>query len=838
MEINTQIEEVTEKSDSSFASSNSEIIVKHKPSLPKDASFSKFKAKVFNFNAREAFKRNSQMADNLLKKLNISAIKRSLSYTEKDIINLLKKDPSTRNNFDITKISNMLAEKKFFQEYVKSKQKNLIHDCARSMKLEIIPDNQYIYKQGDRGDKFYIIISGKAISEVPLLLAKEMTMFEYFQFIDEYRDSITKINGSIDFTLPDQEFVKEQLMKYQQQFGENIKSYLRASPDIKNDEIKQETEETSKKKLRRPSKKSKTSLKQLNSVINKSEETKYYEIEYIKKLQTHSDGSELGVFTLITRKPYFSSVYTQSETYLAVLDNLSFIRILKKSQVEKNNRHIQIMNHFNIFKQFRKNYQSEIFKFMKEERFVKGQKISDPSISKIYFLLEGQIEVTKKAQIKDGVDKDTITYDLVPVSEQNKSFHEFIKRSKDLLHMAKAQRDCYLTDCNPNWNEYYFDKRGNRKEDILYGGSSTRSDTHLLKKSIPKRVNFNICVLNPYAIIGAEEVMFDIKERFVSLKCVSPTAKLLVMSKEDIFCYIQSPTLNKNLHKIAEENWIKYNNALKKNLEDVYDRREVKQIMNIRKDKRNPAYSKVSIQKSISRVDRRREMQLLNLLNFPSTKQNNGSLPGLQKEAKIPPDYRQTFFIAKTFNKFKRQIKTSSSTKKEDYLGEIKPCACERIDHDKILQIKKSDFRSNSMDVIHSPSFACECRIQSNQIGTKVEIRKQRLFKSKSRGTLHFNKSSVIKNIKTFRMWRARDIDLNGSYYQQKKVSRENSSKSLKTFRNPEIFNVTSPLLTKSIKKIELSSGCKLNQSQERLKEAIKDFKLKLYKTKLMKSRP
>jgi CRP-like cAMP-binding protein len=61
-------------------------------------------------------------------------------------------------------------------------------------------------------------------------------------------------------------------------------------------------------------------------------------------------GAEFGELALINRKPRAASVYTETETYLAVLDKESFNRILKKTQVEKNNEHIEAMNNFSLFK--------------------------------------------------------------------------------------------------------------------------------------------------------------------------------------------------------------------------------------------------------------------------------------------------------------------------------------------------------------------------------------------------------------------------------------------------------------------------------------------------------
>ena len=40
--------------------------------------------------------------------------------------------------------------------------------------------------------------------------------------------------------------------------------------------------------------------------------------------------------------------------------------------------------------------------------------------------------------------------------------------------------------------------------------------------------------MNPYTIFGAEEVMFDIEQRFTTIKWVSNTAKVLTILSEGI----------------------------------------------------------------------------------------------------------------------------------------------------------------------------------------------------------------------------------------------------------------------------------------------------------------
>lgn len=94
----------------------------------------------------------------------------------------------------------------------------------------------------------------------------------------------------------------------------------------------------------------------------------------------------------------------------------------------------------------------------------------------------------------------------------------------------------------------------------------------IIKLKIPKIVDIKLSIINPNTIIGAEEVMFNIEERFTSIKCISDTARVLTISSEgiimlnpclDLFVSINNPTILEFLNTSAEEIWVKYNRKLK-----------------------------------------------------------------------------------------------------------------------------------------------------------------------------------------------------------------------------------------------------------------------------------
>ena len=80
------------------------------------------------------------------------------------IKDILKKDQSSRKSEDIKLLSSIISDIKFFDSLKKYKQ--ILRECSMYLTYEFIPKNRWVFKEGDFGEKFYILVKGEASVQI------------------------------------------------------------------------------------------------------------------------------------------------------------------------------------------------------------------------------------------------------------------------------------------------------------------------------------------------------------------------------------------------------------------------------------------------------------------------------------------------------------------------------------------------------------------------------------------------------------------------------------------------------------------------------------------------
>lgn len=75
------------------------------------------------------------------------------------IIQILKKNPDFRTEKDLNILVPLIREIQFFKS--RQIQNNHLVDICTELRYELIPANDFVFYQGDYGDKFYVILKGK-----------------------------------------------------------------------------------------------------------------------------------------------------------------------------------------------------------------------------------------------------------------------------------------------------------------------------------------------------------------------------------------------------------------------------------------------------------------------------------------------------------------------------------------------------------------------------------------------------------------------------------------------------------------------------------------------------
>ncbi len=75
------------------------------------------------------------------------------------MISILKKNPESRTDKNLDTLVPIVKEIEFFR--VNQIDTRHMVDVCTELKYELIPDGEFVFYQGDYGDKFYVILKGK-----------------------------------------------------------------------------------------------------------------------------------------------------------------------------------------------------------------------------------------------------------------------------------------------------------------------------------------------------------------------------------------------------------------------------------------------------------------------------------------------------------------------------------------------------------------------------------------------------------------------------------------------------------------------------------------------------
>ncbi len=75
------------------------------------------------------------------------------------MISILKKNPESRTDKNLDTLVPIVKEIEFFR--VNQIDTRHMVDVCTELKYELSPDGEFVFYQGDYGDKFYVILKGK-----------------------------------------------------------------------------------------------------------------------------------------------------------------------------------------------------------------------------------------------------------------------------------------------------------------------------------------------------------------------------------------------------------------------------------------------------------------------------------------------------------------------------------------------------------------------------------------------------------------------------------------------------------------------------------------------------
>ena len=307
-----------------------------------------------------------------------------------DIFSILQIHPQSRSNQSIESLMRHTQNVQFFKNLASEDNFHEIHqECCKAMTLEEYSTDDFIFHFGEKGDKFYITLSGSVSVKIPsnktfivsqdsiskieeMLLDQPDSPGLNIDFDKKPRNALYLTSNSsrfwksrnsnagiCDFTLSEEE--------------RNLVSLLR---------LKKECE--------------------VRSIIRMARESgsDKYEIEICDFIEIGIllAGSAFGELALISDKPRSASIQARERCAFLVLNKNDFKKILGVLSENKLSSTIKFLQNIHYFHNWSKTSLTKISYYLEAIKLKKNQAIyreSEP-VEGIYFIKDGEVIIEKK----------------------------------------------------------------------------------------------------------------------------------------------------------------------------------------------------------------------------------------------------------------------------------------------------------------------------------------------------------------------------------------------------------------------------------------------------------
>lgn len=409
------------------------------------------------------------------------------SFTLQNAIYLLQKGKNSRTKYENKILSDYLCDNyPFFKKLRDSREITTLEQLSNILYIQEYAPEEYIIKYGEKGDKFYILLSGKVAVYKPKYIQKEMKLWDYLELLNTIKIK-DKENG-----------------KYHRLIEKNN------SIDLKIEEILDLKFED------------KLSQKNFNFFFEDEEEMGRFE-----------SGFSFGEIALLTKNRRNASIKSLINSICLCLDKEDYNEIVL--EIEKQKFEIQL-NHLKIdFPIFDFLVSKQLFFLVNNfgfQTFTRGEFVfkQNENSDYIYFIDEGDFEVF--TLISFGWVNKLLTYIK---SSKNNLVNFLLNKNqelkdnelKDLFESILQNKE--KSPCTSNLfqiNNIILSNENLSKKNVNLPEFEIRDDKNLYK--------IYIKTIKNKEVIGLEDAL-EIKNRFYFVKCISQYGKIRRVSLFNMF---------------------------------------------------------------------------------------------------------------------------------------------------------------------------------------------------------------------------------------------------------------------------------------------------------------
>lgn len=359
-----------------------------------------------------------------------------------DISSILRIPSQFRNNSHIDYLMKLTQDVQFFSKISSEQQSNDVHrECCKVMNIEKYASDEFIFNFGDKGDKFYIILSGSVSVKIPSkkkIFVSKAVVNKIENILDSDSQKSCESENSFDesekLTLRKRDgFVKVNVMDVMNSLKAQS---LVTEQDNQNKIILSNEEKNLLNMFKRKVKEEQRIL--MNAVKHSETETLELEFDDFNEIGVLTAGGSFGELALISKSHRSASIQAREDSSFLVINKLNFTQILGDIAEKKVTSLIQFLQKVPYFHSRSKSSLLRISYYFLSKRFKKDQKIYREldSVDGVFLIKEGEVTITKK---KPQSINTLSIFASTPTDHQSK----FLKKQNPLIDVKIVIKSMY-----------------------------------------------------------------------------------------------------------------------------------------------------------------------------------------------------------------------------------------------------------------------------------------------------------------------------------------------------------------------------------------------------------
>ncbi|OMJ83478.1 hypothetical protein SteCoe_15580 [Stentor coeruleus] len=299
----------------------------------------------------------------------------------------------------VAKLMGLTRDVQFFQKISIEQNSEEVHrECCKVMTLEEYSQEDIIFNFGDKGDKFFIILSGSVSVKTPA--RKKVTISR--NTAKKIEHLLNTSSESEPSEVAEEDFVKK---KREIHIKVNIVNMLNClQPKM----LKMPFENTEKKSFLDAEEQSllrlfKTKVKSeqrilMNAIKHTDKDHLEIELDDFVEIGILYNGNSFGELALISERPRSATIEVRERSSFFVLNKADFTIILGDIAEKRLNTLIKFLQNVSLFQARSKSSLVKLAYYFQPRRYKRGQvvyKEHDP-VDGVYLIKDGEITVTKK----------------------------------------------------------------------------------------------------------------------------------------------------------------------------------------------------------------------------------------------------------------------------------------------------------------------------------------------------------------------------------------------------------------------------------------------------------